>query len=151
MSAGPSRSKPVTAPPRAVLFLCVHNSARSQMGEAFGRALAPEGVRVWSAGSEATHVHPLAIQAMLEAGIDIGEQRSKTVDQVPWREADTVITLCGEEDEVCPAVAGHVRRLHWPLPDPSAVEGPRAIDAFRATRDEIRRRVSGLWPRAHRP
>lgn len=146
-----ARSESVAAPPRAVVFLCVHNSARSQMAEGFARALAPEGVRVWSAGSEATRVHPLAVQAMLESGIDIGEQRSKTVNEVPWREADVVITLCAVADEICPRVPGLVRRLHWPLPDPAAVEGPRAIQAFRSARDEIRRRVSTLWPRASRP
>src|SRR5262249_30899140 len=143
-------SERVDAPPRAVLFLCVHNSARSQMAEAFARALAPDGVRVWSAGSERTRVHPLAIQVMLESGIDIGEQRSKTVDEVPWRDADTIVTLCAEADETCPTVPGIARRLHWPLPDPSAAEGPRAIEAFRAARDEIRRRVASLWPRGHR-
>src|SRR5262245_35336924 len=99
----------ITAPPRRVLFLCVHNSARSQMAEGFARQLEPPGVEVWSAGSEPGTVHPLAIRVMSEIGIDLGAARSKGVDAVPWREADTVVTLCGEE--VCPVLATTVRRV----------------------------------------
>jgi len=138
----------VSMPPRRVLFLCIHNSARSQMAEGLGRALAPSGTEIWSAGTEATRVHPLAIEVMREAGIDITGQRSKKLDEVPWREADTVVTLCGEADEVCPAVAGDVRRLHWSLPDPSAAPEAGRLEAFRQARDEIRWRISSLWPRS---
>jgi thioredoxin type arsenate reductase len=135
----------ITAPPRAVLMLCVHNSARSQMAEGFARALAPEGVRVWSAGSQPSRVHPLAIQVMQEVGIDVSGQHSKSVDDVPWREADTVITLCGEE--VCPVLPAAVRRVHWPLPDPSAAPEADRLRVFRDVRDEIRWRVAALWAR----
>jgi arsenate reductase len=136
----------ITAPPRRVLFLCVHNAARSQMAEGFARLMAPADAVVWSAGSQATAVHPLAIEVMREVGVDISAQRSQTVDDVPWREADTVVTLCGEADAVCPQVAGSVRRVHWPLPDPSAAPEDRRLVAFREARDEIRWRVSCLWP-----
>jgi arsenate reductase len=147
-AGGPSRPPAfVTAPPRAVLFLCVHNSARSQMAEGFARSMAPAGVVVWSAGTEPARVHPLAIQVMQEAGIEITAQRSKSLDDVPWRDADTIVTLCGEAEESCPVVPGNIRRVHWPLPDPAAVHGPRALETFRAVRDEIRWRVSSLWPR----
>jgi arsenate reductase len=125
----------------------VHNSARSQIAEGFARALAPEGAACWSAGSEPRGVNPLAVQVMREVGIDITDQRSQAIDQVPWREADTVVTLCGEAEGICPAVAGDVRRVHWPLPDPSAAPERERLDAFRRARDEIRWRVASLWPR----
>jgi len=138
----------VSAPPKRVVFVCVHNSARSQMAEGFARALAPTGTEVWSAGTEPGRVHPAAIEVMHEAGIDISVQRSKSLDEVPWREADTVVTLCGEANEVCPAVAASVRKLHWGLPDPSAAAEPVRLQVFREVRDEIRWRVSSLWPRS---
>src|SRR5262245_27482516 len=88
----------ITAPPRCVLFLCVHNSARSQMAEGFARAIAPPDGEVMSAGTEPSRVHPMAIDVMREVGIDISGQRSKLIDDVPWRNADTVVTLCGEAE-----------------------------------------------------
>jgi thioredoxin type arsenate reductase len=135
----------VTSPPKAVLFLCVHNSARSQMAEGFARALAPPGVEVWSAGSDPRGVNPLAIEVMREAGIDLSGHRSQRIDEVPWREADTIVTLCGEE--VCPVVPGPVRRIHWPLPDPATAPEPERLEAFRRARDQIRWRVASMWPR----
>jgi len=137
----------ITAPPRRVLFLCVHNSARSQIAEGFARALAPADVHVSSAGSDPRAVNPLAIEVMNEVGIDIRGQRSRRIDKVPWRDADTVVTLCGEAEEICPAVAGDVRRVHWPLPDPASAPEPERLAAFRHARDEIRWRVASLWPR----
>ncbi len=138
----------VSAPPKLVLFLCVHNSARSQMAEGFARALAPSGTGIWSAGTVVSRVHPVAIDVMRESGIDISEQRSKSLEDVPWREADTVVTLCGEASEACPAVSSNVRRLHWALPDPAAAPEIERLGAFREVRDEIRWRVSSLWPRS---
>jgi thioredoxin type arsenate reductase len=145
----PTRRPPafISAPPRRVLFLCTHNSARSQMAEGFARDRAAPGVQVWSAGTAPRDLNPLAVQVMKEIGIDIAEFRSKSLDQVPWREADTVVTLCGEGEDACPAVAATVRRMHWPLPDPSAAPEPVRLEAFREVRDEIRWRVSSLWPR----
>lgn len=136
----------ITVPPRRVLFLCVHNSARSQIAEGFARALAPADVHVSSAGSEPRSVNPLAIEVMNEVGIDISGQRSQGIDEVPWRDADTVVTLCGEAEGICPAVAGEVRRVHWPLPDPAAARKADRLEAFRRARDEIRWRVASLWP-----
>ena len=141
----------ISAPPRRVLFLCVHNSARSQMAEGFARALAPAEVEVWSAGSEPRGVNPLAVEAMREVGIDIAGQRSQAIDQVPWHEADTVVTLCGEAGGICPVVAGDVRRVHWPLPDPAAAPETERLEAFRRARDEIHWRVASLWPRGETP
>ena len=136
----------VTRPPGKVLFLCVHNASRSQMAEGFARALAPDDVMVMSAGSEPREVHAKAIEVMNEIGIDISAQTSKHLDHVPCQDADTVVTLCGEAQESCPTVAPTVRRLHWPLPDPSAVPPERQLEVFREVRDEIRWRVASLWP-----
>ena len=147
----PDQKRPsafITRPALKVLFLCVHNSSRSQMAEAFARSLAPQGVTVMSAGTEPSQVHPRAIEVMKDAGLDLSGQSSKALDSVPWRECDTVVTLCGEAEESCPQLAANVRRIHWPLPDPSAVKGAKQLDAFRDVRDEIRWRVASLWPRS---
>ena len=138
----------VTRPPDKVLFLCVHNSSRSQIAEGFAHQMAPEGVVVLSAGSDPRGVNPNAIEVMREAGVDITGQASKKLDDVPWRECDTVVTLCGEAEEACPTLAGDVRRVHWPLPDPAAAPEATRLQAFREVRDEIRWRVASLWPRS---
>jgi len=131
--------------PRGVLFLCVANSARSQLAEGIARALAPPGVTVWSAGSQPTRVRPEAIAALAEIGVNIAHHRSKAVSDIPAAEVDTVITLCGEEE--CPVFLGRARRLHWGLPDPAGVGGFEAdrADAFRRTRDELRRRLAVVF------
>jgi arsenate reductase len=131
--------------PRGVLFLCVANSARSQLAEGIARSLAPAGVTVWSAGSQPTRVRPEAIAALAEIGIDITAHRSKSVSEIPAADVDTVITLCGEEE--CPVFLGRARRLHWGLADPAGVGGSDAdrADAFRRTRDELRRRLGVVF------
>ena len=130
--------------PSDVLFLCVANSARSQMAEGIARSLAPEGVRVGSPGSEPSAVRPLAVRALGEIGVDISQNRSTGVDEVPGL-PDAVITLCAEE--LCPVWMEPAHRLHWPLPDPAAVEGEeeRQLGAYREVRDELRRRPSLLF------
>ena len=127
-----------------LLFLCVANSARSQMAEGLARARFGGRVRVASAGSAPAAVHPLAAAALREVGIDAGGQRSKSVDSIAPGSVDVVVTLCAEE--VCPAFPGAARRLHWPLPDPAGAAGPDAerLDRFRAARDEIARRLPAL-------
>lgn len=137
----------ITRPPRRVLFLCTHNAARSQMAEGFARAIAPPQTEIWSAGTERSKVSPFAIEVMKEAGIDLAGHHSKTLDEVPWQEMDTVVTLCGDADEKCPALNAAVRRVHWPLPDPASAPEARKLEAFREARDEIHWRVSSLWPR----
>jgi arsenate reductase len=124
-----------------ILFLCVANSARSQMAEGLARHLLGANVRVQSAGSAPSRVHPLAIRALSEEGIDISTHRSKSVDEVDLRTIDLVITLCAEE--VCPVLPAGVRRLHWPVPDPSSVPGTEdeRLQRFRETRDELRTRL----------
>jgi arsenate reductase len=129
---------------KGILFLCVANSARSQMAEGIARTLAPAGTKVWSAGSRPTSVRAEAIAVLKEIGIDISEQRAKAVAEIPVAEVDTVITLCGEEE--CPVFLGKATRLHWGLPDPAAANGSEAerLDAFRKVRDELRRRIADL-------
>jgi thioredoxin type arsenate reductase len=135
---------------KGILFLCVANSARSQMAEGIARALVPREIRVWSAGSNPSEVRPEAVAVMREIDIDISGYRSKSVSEVPAAEIDTVITLCAEE--VCPLYLGSAERLHWPLPDPAAAVGieKERLAAFRRTRDELRRRIEALIAaRAH--
>jgi arsenate reductase (thioredoxin) len=122
-----------------VLFLCTHNSARSQMAEGFLRHLAGDRVEVASAGTEVTRVHPLAIRAMQEVGIDIRAHRSKIVDALlgdPW---DYVITVCDSANERCPLFPARTTRLHWSLEDPSQAPGSedQRVGAFRRVRDQI--------------
>lgn len=129
---------------KGLLFLCVANSARSQMAEGLARAMAPAGVEVFSAGSEPATVNPDAVRAMAEIGVDISPQRSKGIPEVDPERIDTVVTLCAEE--VCPVYPGHVLRLHWPHDDPAATAGDddARLAAFRRVRDQLRGRIAGL-------
>lgn len=131
---------------RGLLFLCVQNSARSQMAEGIARALFGETVRVQSGGSEPSRINPLAVEAMRESGIDISGQEPKCVDTIDPGTVDTVITLCAEE--VCPVFLGRARRVHWPITDPAQrdLELGRAarLERFRASRDEIRTRLEAF-------
>jgi arsenate reductase len=135
---------------KGVLFLCTGNSCRSQMAEGFARRLAPAGVEVHSAGIDPVGVNPRARSVMDEIGIDIGEQRSKDLDAVPLDRIDTLVTLCGDAAERCPALPGDWERLHWPLRDPAHAEGEDAqvLQVFREVRDEIAARVRSLFPQA---
>lgn len=129
--------------PRHVLFLCVANSARSQIAEGIARSLASPQVRVSSAGSEPSSLRPQAIAVLDEIGIDISHQRSKGVDEIEGP-VDAVVTLCAEE--VCPVWLGDAWRLHWGLPDPATVEGSEEerLAAFRRVRDELTERLAVL-------
>ena len=132
----------MTERPTSLLFLCVANSARSQMAEAIARSLAPAGVEIYSAGSAPTSVHSHAIRVLSEIGLDAHGQGSKSVERVPRERIGTVITLCAEE--VCPAWFGDASRLHWPLPDPAETEGSDedVLAAFRSVRDELKSRIA---------
>lgn len=122
-----------------ILFLCVANSARSQMAEGLARKILGPGHRVQSAGSKPSFLHPLALQVLGEIDIDIADQYSKSVDEIDPKTVDTVVTLCAEE--VCPVFLGKAERMHWPLPDPAATGESKRLDAFRAVRDELRSRL----------
>lgn len=126
-----------------VLFLCTHNSARSQMAEGLLRHLAGDRFEAMSAGTEATRVRPLAIRVMEEIGIDTSSQASKTLDRYLNEPFDYVITVCDEANEACPFFPGASTRLHWSLTDPSQAEGSQQerLAVFRRVRDELRNRI----------
>ncbi len=109
-------------------------------------------VEIWSAGTEARGVQPLAIQAMSEVGIDISGQRSKTHADVP-ADLDVVITLCDEAEETCPVFPARTKTKHWGLPDPSLAEGSQAdrLGVFRKVRDQINQRLDEFWEKEIRP
>jgi arsenate reductase (thioredoxin) len=126
-----------------VLFLCTHNSARSQMAEGLLRDLAGDRFEVMSAGTEATRVRPLAIRAMEEVGIDISGQESKTLDRYLEEPFDRVITVCDDANESCPFFPGAKARLHWSFEDPSKAKGSEEerLSVFRSVRDRIKDRM----------
>ncbi|MDT8437012.1 MAG: arsenate reductase ArsC [Gemmatimonadota bacterium] len=136
--------------PRHLLFLCVANSARSQMAEGIARSLAPDGMRISSAGSAPGGVNPLAVRVLGEIGIDASGHRSKGIEDVAAAvergeapPVDAVVTLCAEE--VCPVWLGGAARAHWPHPDPAGRADPEeGLAAFRAVRDELRRKLGFL-------
>ncbi len=130
---------------KRVLFLCSHNAARSQMAEGFLRAYGGDRFTVESAGTKMTELHPLAIRVMREAGVDIAEQRSKSVDDVGegW---DVVVTVC---DANCPVPPRSGMKLRWHFPDPALASGTEEerVAAFRTVRDGIQKRVRSLAAR----
>jgi len=130
----------------ALLFLCVANSARSQMAEGLARALLADrtpAIPVLSAGSAPARVNPYAIEVMRELGIDLTTHHSKSVDTIDPVAVGTVITLCAEE--VCPVFLGQVRRLHWPIPDPASadptISREEMLARFRTARDTLHARL----------
>ena len=131
---------------QSILFLCVENSARSQMAEGLARSILRPSVRVQSAGSKPSTVNPYAIEVMWELGIDLRNHRSKSADSIDAASVDTVITLCVEE--VCPVFLGQARRLHWPIEDAATADPSITRDEmlarFRKARDEIRARIEEL-------
>jgi arsenate reductase (thioredoxin) len=132
-----------------ILFLCTHNSARSQMAEAFLRALAGDRFEVASAGTHATRVHPLAIRAMADVGIDLGGHVSKVVDELVTQRWDYVITVCDAANEACPVFPTKTSRVHWSFEDPAQATGSddQRLEVFRRIRDQIKRRITD-WIRA---
>jgi two-component system phosphate regulon sensor histidine kinase PhoR len=131
---------------KTILFLCTGNSCRSQMAEGFARRLAPDGFKIYSAGTLPKEIHLLAVRVMKEVEIDISSQRSKGIEAIPVETVDLLITLCGEAEEACPALAAQVERQHWPLRDPAVAQGgeDEVLKIFREVRDEIQRRVENL-------
>ncbi len=137
-------------PPLRLLFLCVANSARSQMAEGLARALFADKAVVQSAGSSPTRVNPLAIEVMAELGIDLTTHKSSAVSDIDPTSVDLVITLCAQE--VCPAFLGRAERLHWPLQDPDRAHEQltheERLAHFRDARDQIKARLLTLDERA---
>lgn len=137
-----------TRPSHRLLFLCVANSARSQMAEGLARRRFGDRVQVQSAGSKPSHVNPYAVEVMREVGVDLTTHHSKAVDGIDPASVDTVITLCAEE--VCPVFLGHMTRLRWPIADPASDDPtlPREemLRRFRVARDAIRDRLDAYAP-----
>ncbi|NMC49332.1 MAG: arsenate reductase ArsC [Desulfovibrio sp.] len=134
-------------PKKKVLFLCTGNSCRSQMAEGFARALRPD-LEAYSAGVEKHGLDPLAVKVMAEAGVDISGQSSKTVDELPTREFDIIVTLCGHANENCPYFPGNARRIHAGFDDPPALARNAATEEetsglYRRVRDEIKNYIVG--------
>ncbi len=128
---------------KRALFLCTHNSARSQMAEGLLRHFSHGRFEACSAGTAVTAVRPLAIKAMREFGIDISTQESKTLDRFVQDTFDYVITLCDDARDSCPAFPNARERLHWPIPDPSTAAGgdTEQLAAYRRARDELMKRI----------
>ncbi len=133
-----------------IIFLCVANSARSQIAEGLARATAPAGWSISSAGSHPSTLNPLAVTVMADIGIDISDHRSKGLDEVSVENADIVVTLCVEE--ACPTTPPSVERIGWARPDPAVAGGTEAerLEAFRRTRSGIEERIARLWQRIGR-
>jgi arsenate reductase len=133
----------MTEPRTRVLFLCTHNSARSQMAEGLLRTAGGDRYEVESAGTEATAVRPEAIAAMREVGIDISAQSSKTLERFIGEPIDWLITVCDQAREACPTLPGVAQQLHWSVEDPAEVQGDDAarMAAFRAARDDLAARI----------
>ena len=125
-----------------ILVLCTGNSCRSHLAEGLLRAAAGDLFEVASAGSKpAGYVHPLAIEVMKEIGVDISGHRSKHLNEFLDQNVETVITVCGNADQVCPIFPGQVNRHHWPFDDPAHATGTEEekLAVFRRVRNEIRR------------
>ena len=129
-----------------VLFLCTHNSARSQMAEGWLRARHGDRFEAHSAGTEATAVRSLAIRAMADVGVDISDQRSKTLERYLGQRWDDVITVCDQANEACPFFPGAKDRRHWSLPDPSRATGTadEQLAVYRRVRDALRERIEAF-------
>ncbi len=130
-----------------VLFICTHNSARSQMAEGLLNHYSKGKYQAFSAGTEKTKINPLAIQAMKEMGIDIEKQFSKTLEYFKNEEFDVVITVCDSAKESCPNFLGKTKKVHWSLKDPSKTTGTyeEQLEVFRNTRDKIISRMEGIF------
>jgi len=125
---------------KSILFICVHNSARSQMAEGLVNALHAGRFEAVSGGTVATRVHPAAIKAMAEVGIDIGGHRSKSIDEFEGRHFDYVVMVCDDKQADCPFFAGGKEYIHHAFEDPAACVGSEeeVLACFRRSRDEIR-------------
>jgi arsenate reductase len=126
-----------------ILFLCTGNSCRSQMAEGFARALRGDDLEASSAGVVRHGLNPFAVKAMAEAGVDISGQASKTIEELPTREFDAIITLCGHANENCPCFTGQAKRIHAGFDDPpalarNAATEEEAMGHYRRVRDAIR-------------
>ncbi len=126
-----------------VIFVCTHNSARSQMAEGMLRAWGGDRFEAFSAGTEATRVRPEAVEVMNELGIDISDQASETLEPYVGQPFDWLVTVCDQAKEACPTLPGVARQAHWSVADPSTSGGDEEtrLEGFRAARDDLAGRV----------
>ena len=134
------RSKEMVVLKKGILFLCTGNSCRSQMAEGFAKTMFSKDLKIFSAGTEPKTIHPIAVKVMQEIGIDISQQRSKNISEVPIDKIDLVVTLCGDAAENCPIFPGKIKKIHWEIEDPAKTKGSEEEIAkvFRKVRDNIR-------------
>lgn len=127
-----------------ILFLCMANSARSQMAEGLARFLWKGRAEIESAGANASHVNSYAIKVLQEIGIDISGQFSKSIQDIDLNSVDLIITLC--DRDICPTAPARIRKLHWPIEDPTlyGLYEEQRLASFRKTRDNIRARLEKL-------
>ena len=132
---------------KKVLFICTHNAARSQMAEGYMNAKYGDRYEAFSAGTEVTRVHPVAIEVMREIGIDISGHRSKLLDEFFGTGIETVVTVCDSAQGFCPFFPGAKEEIHQSFPDPSAFTGPdpEILAGFRRVRDEIARWIDATF------
>lgn len=132
-------------PPLRVLFLCTHNSARSQMAEGILRYYGGNQVEAFSAGNQPAEVRPEAVRVMKALGIDISHHRSKHLDEFIGQSFDYVITVCDQANETCPVFPGDPKRIHWSFPDPSAIEDAKTrLSTYEQIAQELTRRINFL-------
>ncbi|OGC76052.1 MAG: arsenate reductase (thioredoxin) [candidate division Zixibacteria bacterium RBG_16_50_21] len=131
---------------KKIMFVCTGNSARSQMAEGWAKILSRGKWEVYSAGLEPKGVNPKAIRVMQEVGINISNQKSKSIDYKLMKEMDVIVTLCDNAKESCPVTPPHIKTFHWSLPDPAAATGSeeKVGQVFRLVRDEIKSRMEKL-------
>lgn len=134
---------------KKILFLCGNNATRSQMAEGIARKELGDQYEVYSAGMQPMKIHPTVSEVMKEIGVDLSAQKSKSINEVPWREMDVIVTLCGASSNGLPPLPPTVKRLHWPVPDPATMtshygfkksaEGKQI--AFKEIRDLLQKRI----------
>lgn len=136
---------------RKVLFICTHNAARSQMAEGYMNAKYGDRFAVFSAGTEVTRVHPMAIEVMKEIGIDISGHRSKLLDEFFGKGIETVVTVCDSAQKACPFFPGAKEVIHQSFPDPSGFTGSdeEVRAGFRHVREEIIHWIDATFGSAH--
>lgn len=132
---------------KRVLFLCTANSSRSQMAEGIVNHFFGKSISAFSAGTQATHVHPLTIEAMKEIGIDISKHRSKNLSEFDGQRFDYVITLCGNANETCPLYIGGAKKKHIGFDDPAQAQGTKEeiLQEFRRIRDKIKEKLTAFF------
>jgi len=134
------KSKEIVVSKKGILFLCTGNSCRSQMAEGFAKKMLSKDLKISSAEIEPMRINPIAVKVMQEVGIDISQQRSKNISEVPIDKIDLVVTLCGDAAENCPVFPGKVKKIHWAIEDPAKAQGSEEEIAkvFRKVRDNIK-------------